>query len=105
MLFGGIRLLRERRRVKEAGPMQITREMVAVQELPLRKRQILRLLLSGEAEKSIASSLGLSIHTIHVHVQHLYRRYGVSCRPELTALFIEPSVLEELDQCCCEQVA
>jgi two-component system nitrate/nitrite response regulator NarL len=78
---------------------------VAFQDLPLRKRQILRLLLSGEPEKSIASRLGVSIHTVHVHVQHLYRRYGVSCRPELTALFVERRFLDELAQSCCETVS
>jgi DNA-binding NarL/FixJ family response regulator len=89
----------------EAVAMPRRPAMVPIQNLPLRKRQILRLLLSGEAEKGIASCLGVSIHTVHVHVQHLYRRYGVNCRPELTALFVERSVLEELEQSCCEPVS
>jgi DNA-binding NarL/FixJ family response regulator len=78
--------------------MLISRTAVVLDELPLRKRQVLRLLLCGEAEKNIASRLGLSINTVHVHVQHLYRIYGVCCRPELTALFIVPEVLTELAQ-------
>ena len=61
--------------------MLISRPSVVIDDLPLRKRQVLRLLLRGEAEKTIAAQLGVSINTVHVHVQHLYRTYGVNCRP------------------------
>jgi DNA-binding NarL/FixJ family response regulator len=34
-------------------------------------------------EKQIAAELGISQHTVHVYVKQLYRKFGVSSRPEL----------------------
>lgn len=51
--------------------------------LPRRQSQTLKLLLQGKSEKEVASTLGLSPHTIHVYVKALYRHWGVGSRAEL----------------------
>jgi DNA-binding CsgD family transcriptional regulator len=58
----------------------------AVDALPPRLRQTLECLLEGDGEKQAALRLGLSRHTVHEYVTALYRRLGVSSRPELMAL-------------------
>jgi DNA-binding CsgD family transcriptional regulator len=45
-------------------------------------------LIIGLSEKELASQLGLSRHTVHGHVQRLYRDAGVSSRGELLAAHI-----------------
>ncbi|WP_168219080.1 response regulator transcription factor [Limnoglobus roseus] len=53
------------------------------QGLTPRLRDVLMALRSGDSEKQIALRLGLSRHTVHEYVGALYRRFGVSSRPEL----------------------
>ena len=53
-----------------------------------RHQQTLDLLLAGDAEKQIASKLGLSRHTVHDYVKAVYRRFGVNSRGELLALWV-----------------
>ena len=50
-----------------------------------RMRDTLQLLLSGDSEKEVAGKLGLSQHTVHIHVKNLYKRLGVCSRGELLA--------------------
>ena len=57
--------------------------------------QTLRHLLSGLSEKETAAVLGLSIHTVHVYVKEIHKRFGVESRAELFARFV-PLVSEEL---------
>lgn len=52
-----------------------------------RARQVLDALLEGDAEKQIAARLGVSRHTVHDFVKALYRRFGVTSRGELLALY------------------
>jgi DNA-binding NarL/FixJ family response regulator len=53
--------------------------------LPPRLRQTLERLLAGDSEKQVAARLGLSRHTVHIHVKRLYRAYKVNSRGELLA--------------------
>jgi DNA-binding CsgD family transcriptional regulator len=55
------------------------------QRLTRRERDTLKLLLTGQSEKGIASSLGLSPHTVHDYVKVIYRKLGVGSRAELMA--------------------
>jgi DNA-binding CsgD family transcriptional regulator len=57
-----------------------------------RQRQVLDFLLVGDAPKSIARQLGLSVWTVRDHVQHIYREFGVSGRDELMARHIGRAV-------------
>jgi DNA-binding CsgD family transcriptional regulator len=52
------------------------------------QRRVFEGLLSGLAEKEIASKLSLSRHTIHNHVRKIYLIAGVNSRPELLAKFV-----------------
>jgi DNA-binding CsgD family transcriptional regulator len=57
--------------------------------LSRRERMTLERLLRGQAEKQIAGELGLSYHTIHMHVRSIYRKFGVTTRAELMALGLQ----------------
>ncbi len=50
-----------------------------------RERETLGLLLTGQSEKSIAATLGLSPHTVHDYVKVIFRKLGVASRAELMA--------------------
>lgn len=54
-------------------------------QLPRRLRETLACLLEGDSEKQVAAKLGLSPHTVHIHVKRLYRHFEVSSRGELLA--------------------
>lgn len=52
------------------------------------EHRVLRLLLSGQAEKGIADSLGQSTHTTHNHVRAVLKKFRVQSRVELMALWL-----------------
>jgi ATP/maltotriose-dependent transcriptional regulator MalT len=54
-----------------------------VASLPSQLRRVLACLMQGDAEKQIASRLGISRHTVSRHLQRLYGRFGVHSRGEL----------------------
>ncbi|MBI3409082.1 MAG: FHA domain-containing protein [Planctomycetes bacterium] len=54
-------------------------------ELSLAQQRIFALAMEGHSEKHIASQLRLSAHTVHNHVQAIYRALGVHSRSELLA--------------------
>ncbi len=51
--------------------------------LPPRLLQVFELLMQGETEKAIATTLNLSPHTVHEYVMDLYRRFRVNRRGAL----------------------
>jgi DNA-binding NarL/FixJ family response regulator len=51
-------------------------------------RETLTLLLEGQSEKQVASSLQLGTRTIHDYVTRLYEHFQVTSRAELLAYFI-----------------
>lgn len=53
--------------------------------LTVREREVLRLVASGESNKEIAGSLGLSVHTVERHLSNIYGKIGVRGRAEATA--------------------
>ena len=57
--------------------------------LSRRQRQTLDLLLTGNAEKQIATQLDISRHTVHVYVKSLYKRFAVNSRSELLAKWVK----------------
>lgn len=62
--------------------------LIAETALTPAERQVLKSLLTGQTEKQIAAELGQSHHTTHGHVASIYRKFGVSNRPALTALWL-----------------
>ena len=56
--------------------------------LPPRQQTVLTLLIDGKVPKEIASSLGLSVHTVRTYIRDIYAHFGVSGRPELLRRFM-----------------
>ncbi len=53
-----------------------------------KERVVLRLLLTGKAEGDIAVELGMGRRSLHQRVTDIYRKFGVSSRPLLMALWL-----------------
>jgi DNA-binding NarL/FixJ family response regulator len=53
---------------------------------------VLHALLTGQSEKHVAVTLGLSPHTVHQHVTTIYRAFEVRSRAELMSACLGPSV-------------
>ena len=67
-------------------PQPSASNLAVTSGLSPRQAETLNLLLQGQSEKQVARALGVSVHTVHVYVKALYRRFGVSSRAELLAL-------------------
>jgi DNA-binding NarL/FixJ family response regulator len=50
--------------------------------LTAREEEVLTMVVKGYSYQEIASSMGLSIHTITSHIQHIYRKLAVRSRGE-----------------------
>lgn len=62
-------------------------------DLSLRELQVLRLVATGETNRSIAGSLYISIRTVDRHVSNLYTKLGVSNRAGATAYAYEHQLI------------
>lgn len=62
--------------------------LVARDPLTPTQRDVLQLLLSRKSEKEIATELGQSFHTTHTHVRDIYRKYNVTSRAGLMAVWL-----------------
>ena len=56
------------------------RDVEAALSLSGREFQILQCLFDDQKESVIAQGLGMSPHTVHTHLERLYRKLGVSGR-------------------------
>jgi len=50
-----------------------------------RQTRILQLVGAGGSDRAVARALGLSVRTVHTHLQHVYRALGVTSRTEALA--------------------
>lgn len=57
--------------------------IVRALKLSQREAQIVRLLLSDETEGTMASILTISPHTVHTHLERLYRKLDVKSRSQV----------------------
>jgi DNA-binding CsgD family transcriptional regulator len=58
--------------------------------LSLREAQIVLAIFDDEKESAMASDLGISPHTVHTHIDRLYRKLSVSSRVALVLrIFVE----------------
>jgi DNA-binding CsgD family transcriptional regulator len=71
-------------------PTHPAHEPPEIRLLTVRQKQTLHRLLAGDSEKQVAAELGLSRHTVHVHVKSLYKVFKVNTRNELLARFVRP---------------
>lgn len=58
------------------------------QSLTLMERRVIRCLLTEKSEKEIAAALRQSEHTTHSHIKEIYRKFGVSGRAGLLAIWL-----------------
>ena len=65
-----------------------TEEHLSRDGLSKRLRETLSLLLEGQSEKQVASSMNLGPRTVHDYVTRLYQHFHVTSRAELLAYFI-----------------
>jgi DNA-binding CsgD family transcriptional regulator len=70
--------------------LQMLSEGLGVASTPLTptERRVLQGLLQGLTEKQIAAAVEQSPHTTHDHVKRIFRKYGVSSRTSLMALWL-----------------
>jgi DNA-binding NarL/FixJ family response regulator len=47
-------------------------------KLTPRERQVVELLLTGADNKLIAKKLGITVRTVKVHFEHMYRKNGIT---------------------------
>ncbi|HEV8292959.1 MAG TPA: LuxR C-terminal-related transcriptional regulator [Tepidisphaeraceae bacterium] len=69
--------------LEEVAPKKLSSDLT--RGLSNRMKDTLEHLLSGDSEKEVASKLGLSQHTVHIHIKNLYKRLSVCSRAELMA--------------------
>lgn len=62
--------------------------LVARKPLTPIERRVLALLLTDQSEKTIASQLGVAQSSLHTYVRDVLRKFGVSGRKGLTALWL-----------------
>jgi DNA-binding CsgD family transcriptional regulator len=62
--------------------------LVATEPLTNAERRVAEQLLTPQSEKAIAKTLGMTPATIHSYVTAIYRKFGVTSRAGLTALWL-----------------
>ena len=77
--------------------LQMLSEGIGVASEPLTPMEgkVLHDLLQGLSERRIAENNGQSPHTVHDHVKRIYRKYGVSSRSSLMALWLGQPISPE----------
>ena len=60
--------------------------------LSAREAEVVELLLSGQTEKAMATTLKISRHTVHTHLERLYRKLGVTDRCQVVVRIFEQYV-------------
>jgi DNA-binding CsgD family transcriptional regulator len=88
-LLTRLRPLLTRRVARLAGGQAAGQAMLAratpSPQLTARQEQVLRLVAAGLTDAAIGHHLGCSPRTVDKHLEHIYRRLGVSCRTAATA--------------------
>lgn len=87
-------------RSKPAGRLvfseDIWRDLARALKLSQRESEILQAVFDDHKESLIANNLGISSHTVHTHLERLYRKLGVSSRVTLVSrVFIEYLYLQD----------
>lgn len=62
-------------------------------ELTAREREILALLVEGETSASLASALGVSLHTANAHIRNIYRKLEVTSRAQAVTRALRDKLL------------
>jgi DNA-binding NarL/FixJ family response regulator len=62
---------------------QTWERVTSVLALSVRESEILKAVFEDQKESCIAANLGISSHTVHTHLERIYRKLRVSSRVEL----------------------
>ncbi len=62
----------------------LRRERSEAPDVTARERQVLELLVQGKSVNSVATFLGLSVHTVQSHVKAIYKKLNVHNRAQLS---------------------
>ncbi len=62
-------------------------------QLTDKEKEILKLLVDGLSYKMIADGTGLSIHTIHTHIRHIYEKLHVNSSSQAVAKAIKQKLI------------
>lgn len=68
------------------------RQQLSLNVLTERELEILRMVMRGEASKSIAIQLDISIRTVETHRRNIMKKLGVNSLPELIRLAIQEGI-------------
>lgn len=79
-LLTRLRPLLTRRVARLAGGQPMLAPAASSAQLTARQEQVLRLVAAGLTDAAIGHHLGCSPRTVDKHLEHIYRRLGVSCR-------------------------
>lgn len=60
--------------------------------LSAREAEVVELILSGQTESAMATTLKISRHTVHTHLERLYRKLGVTDRCQVVVRIFEQYV-------------
>ena len=75
------------------------KQIVAFLALSPWESEVAKLLLTGTNERDVGAELSISAHTVHTHVERLYRKLAIGSRCELIArLFAAYVVLHSGDK-------
>jgi DNA-binding NarL/FixJ family response regulator len=72
-------------------------ELPASELLTPRELEILNEIRAGRSNKTIARTLGISLHTVKFHIESLLRKLGARTRAEAVAKALERRTVERID--------
>ncbi|HLP76856.1 MAG TPA: response regulator transcription factor [Candidatus Paceibacterota bacterium] len=67
---------------------QVSPETAGTNRLSPRESEILALVAKGLSNKEVANTLGISIGTVRIHLNHIYEKLHVRCRTEAAAKYL-----------------
>ncbi len=70
-----------------------TRQYPQLERLTARERQIIALIARGNKNRTIANELGLSVHTVKLHVHNIFGKLGVDNRTSATSMYLSQNPL------------
>ncbi|NOK64243.1 MAG: LuxR family transcriptional regulator [Chloroflexi bacterium AL-W] len=61
--------------------------MQLFEKLTIREEEVFAQLSEGKSNVEIAVRLGISVHTVHNHMNHIFKKLGVSSRVSASNLY------------------
>jgi DNA-binding CsgD family transcriptional regulator len=68
-----------------------------ISRLTKREKEVLALVALGSTDQGIAHQLGITVKTVHSHLERIHEKTGRRRRPDLTRLAIEAGIISSND--------